>query len=215
MFKVSDTFRKIREAVSMAMTCRYEDRMTCIKKGEIFMTLRDGKTGEIQEERHLENIVVRDASILVARLFRNNVETGLHGGLCLAVGTGDTGWNPMAPPAATLTQRALFAELTRKTFASSNFVDSLGNPTAIPTNVVDFVTTFTESEAVGPLVEMGILGGTISTNLVIKNPVSPPNGPYDPTVDLTTKETMANYLTFPVQNKPATSTLTIVWRLTF
>lgn len=212
---LKDSFKQIREAVSMAMTCRYEDRMSSIKKGEVFFILRDGKTGEIQEQRHYKNLVVRDASILVARLFKNNAETGLHGGLCLAVGTGDTGWNPMAPPAATGTQRALFAELTRKVFASSNFVDSLGNPTAIPTNVVDFVTTFTESEAVGPLVEMGILGGTISTNMAVRNPVSPPNGPYDPTVDLTTKETMANYFVFKVQNKPATSTLTITWRLTF
>jgi hypothetical protein len=121
----------------------------------------------------------------------------------------------MAPPAPTITQRSLFAELTRKVFTSSNFVDSLGNPTAIPTNVVDLVTTFTESEAVGPLVEMGILGGTISTNMSIRNPVTPPNGPYDPTVDLTTKETLANYFVFKVQNKPETSTLTVIWRLTF
>ena len=38
--------------------------------------------------------------------------------------------------------------------------------------------------------------------------------PYDPTVDLTAFETEINYLTFPVVNKPATSTWTIVWRLT-
>jgi hypothetical protein len=215
MFKVSDKFKQIRDAISMSMSVRYEDQMSAIKKGEVFMTLRDGKTGEIQDQRHIDNTVTRDASILVARLFKNNAETGLHGGLCLAVGTGDTGWNPMAPPAPTKTQRALFAELTRKAFASSNFVDSLGNPTAIPTNVVDFVTTFTESEAVGPLVEMGILGGTISTNMSIRNPVSPPNGPYDSTVDLTQKETLCNYLTYKVQNKPETSTLGIIWRLTF
>lgn len=215
MIHVRDTFRKIQESVLMGVAVRYADRFPSIKKGEVFFTLRDGKSGEIQEQRHYNNLVVRDASILVARLFKNNAETGLHGGLCLAVGTGDTGWNPMAPPAPTPTQRALFAELTRKVFTSSNFVDSLGNPTAIPTNVVDFVTTFTESEAVGPLVEMGILGGTISTNMSVRNPVTPPNGPYDPTVDLTTKETLANYFTFKVQNKPATSTLTVVWRLTF
>jgi hypothetical protein len=214
MFKISDKLKQVRDAIAMSMSVLYRDQMNCIKKGEVFMTLRDGKTGEIQEQRHF-NIVVKDASILIARLFKNNAETGLHGGLCLAVGTGDTGWNPMAPPAATATQRALFAELTRKTFASSNFVDSLGNPTAIPTNIVDFTTTFTESEAVGPLVEMGILGGTISTNMSIRNPVSPPNGPYDPTVDLTQKETLVNYLVFPCQNKPATSSLTITWRLTF
>jgi len=45
--------------------------------------------------------------------------------------------------------------------------------------------------------------------------VSPPAGSYDPTVDLTAYETLINYLTFAVVNKPATSTLEIVWRLTF
>jgi hypothetical protein len=49
----------------------------------------------------------------------------------------------------------------------------------------------------------------------VKNPVSPPNGPYNPLVDLTTKETLVNYLTFGVITKPPTSTLTIVWRLSF
>lgn len=214
MFK--DTFNRVRDAVSMAWNILYRDDFSpAIKNGEVFMILRDAKSGGVLERRHYKNLVVRDASILVARLVKNNAETGLHGALCLAVGTGDTGWNPMAPPAPTKTQRALFAELTRKVFTSSNFVDSLGNPTAIPTNVVDFVTTFTESEAVGPLVEMALLGGTISTNMAVRNPVSPPNGPYDPTVDLTTRETELNYLTFPVQNKPPSSTLTIVWRLTF
>ena len=55
MFKVRDTFRKIREAVHMAMTCRYEDQMSSIKNGGVFMTLRDGKTGEIQSERELQD----------------------------------------------------------------------------------------------------------------------------------------------------------------
>jgi hypothetical protein len=199
----------------MLFSSKYEERFSAIKKGEVILTLRDGTTGEVQAIRHFKNLVVKDASILVARLVKNNSETGLHGAFALAVGTGDSGWDPMHPPAPTGTQRALFSELTRKVFASSNFVDSLGNPSSIPTNVVDFVTTFTESEAVGPLVEMSLLGGTINSDMSIKNPVSPPNGPYDPTVDLTVFETALNYFTFPVQNKPATSTLTIVWRLTF
>lgn len=185
-----------------------------ILKGEIFITLRDSLTGIVSDTSHF-NTVTSDASILVARLVKNNSETGLHGAFALAVGTGDSGWDPMHPPAPTRTQRALFSELTRKTFASTNFVDSLGNPSSIPTNVVDFITTFTESEAVGPLVEMGLLGGAINSNMSTKNPVSPPNGPYDPTVDLTVFETLLNYFTFAVQNKPATSTLTVVWRLSF
>ncbi len=60
---------------------------------------------------------------------------------------------------------------------------------------------------------MGLIGGNIDTNLAVKNPV--PIGPYDPLVDLTAYETLINYLTFPVVNKPATSTLEIVWRLSF
>jgi len=183
-------------------------------RGDVFFTLRNAKTGEIEEERELRNLVVLDASILIARLMKDNAEPP-HGIFCLAIGTGDVGWNPMSPPAATNTQRALYSELSRKTFSTTQFVDGDGVPTAIPTKVVDFTTTYAESEAVGALVEMGLLGGNISSNLSVRNPVSPPNGPYDPTVDLTTKETLVNYLTFPVINKPATSTLAIVWRLTF
>jgi hypothetical protein len=183
-------------------------------RGDVFFTLRDGKTGEIQEERELRNLVVLDASILIARLMKDSVEPP-HGIYALAVGTGDVGWDPMSPPAPTNTQRSLYGELARKTFTNTEFIDGGGVPTAIPTNVVDFTTTYAEAEAVGPLVEMALLGGNISTNMAVQNPVLPPNGPYDASVDLTLFDTQINYLTFPVINKPATSTLTIVWRLTF
>lgn len=183
-------------------------------RGDVFITMHDATTGEVQEERAHRNLVVKDASILIARLMKNSQEPPF-GAYVLGIGTGDVGWNPMAPPAPTATQRALYSELSRKTFAVTQFIDGGGVPTSIPTNVVDFTTTFSEAEAVGPLVEMGLIGGNISTNLSVRNPVSPPNGPYNPAVDLTTKETLVNYLTFPVINKPPTSTLTIVWRLTF
>lgn len=183
-------------------------------RGDVFMTLRDGKTGDVQLEWERRNLVVLDASILIARLMKDNAEPP-KGIYALAVGTGDTGWNPMSPPAPTTSQRALYSEITRKTFSNTQFINAGGSPVAIPTKVVDFTTIFTESEAVGPLVEMGLIGGNISTNMSVKNPVSPPNGAYDATVDLTDFETMVNYLTFPVVNKPATSTLQIVWRLTF
>jgi hypothetical protein len=183
-------------------------------RGDVFITMKDGATGIVQEHRELRNLVVLDASILIARLMKDNQEPP-HGILALAVGTGDTGWNPMAVPAPTVTQRSLYSELARKTFANTQFIDGGGVPTAIPTKVVDFTTTFAESEAVGPLVEMGLLGGNISTNMAVKNPVLPPNGPYNAAVDLTLFDTEVNYLTFNVINKPPTSTLTIVWRLSF
>jgi len=210
--KMLEAFRAARSAFRASLQGKYEEEVPG-PKGEVFLTVRDGATGVIQAKRRL-NVVTLDASILIARLVKDNVEPP-KGAYVLAVGTGDSGWNPMAPPAATNTQRALYSEVTRKTFSNTQFINSGGSPVAYPTNIVDFTTTFTESEAVGPLVEMGLIGGNIDTNLSIKNPVSPPAGSYDPTVDLTAYETLINYLTFAVVNKPATSTLEIVWRLTF
>jgi hypothetical protein len=181
-------------------------------RGDVFIQMHE--KGVLQNAWELRNLVVLDASILIARLMKDNTEPP-YGIFALAVGTGQVGWNPMSPPAATNTQRALWSELARKTFATTNFVDASGIPASYPTNVVDFTTTFAEAEAVGPLDEMGLIGGNVNPNLSIRNPVSPPNGPYDPTVNLTNYETLVNYLTFPVINKPPTSTLTIVWRLTF
>ena len=190
----------------------HQDRVQAILQGDVFVTLTDIRTGA-EEKHEFRNLIVRDASILVARLLKSSSEPPF-GIYALAVGTGDVGWNPLAPPAATSTQRALYSELTRKTFSSTNFVDALGIPSAIPTNVVDYTTTYSESEAVGPLVEMALIGGNVSTNMFIRNPVSPPNGAYSPALDLTTRETIVNYLTFPVISKPGTSTMAITWRLT-
>ena len=74
---------------------------------------------------------------------------------------------------------------------------------------------FSESEAVGALTEMGLLGGDVNSNMAVRNPILPANGTYDATIDVTGKDILVNYLTFPVINKPATSTLQWTWRLTF
>jgi len=197
-----------------ALTATHHEDARVGIRGDVFITVRDSRSQEVLDYREKRNLIVKDASILIARLMKDSQEPP-KSCYVLAVGTGDGPWNPMSPPAATNTQRSLYSELSRKTFSLTQFVDSGGAPSAIPTNVVDFTATFTESEAVGPLVEMGIIGGNISTNLAVKNPVTPPNGAYNPLVDLTTRETLVNYLTFAVINKPATSTLQIVWRLTF
>ena len=193
------------------VTANQEDFGRYYIRGDVFMTLRDGATGQIQQERELRNLVVLDAGILVARLLKSSTEPP-HGIYALAVGTGDVGWGGI-PPAPTNTQRSLYSELTRKTFTSTNFVNSAGAPVAYPTNVVDYTCTLQASEAVGPLVEMGLIC-PLSTNMSVKNPVLPANGPRDTTVDLTTRDSLINYLTFLPINKPATSTLTVVWRIT-
>jgi len=216
--KSNERFRNPRATLATAFACREADHYKGSKggiRGDVFLRLYDGPVApaNLYEEHEHRNLIVLDASILIARLLKDNQEPP-KGIFALAVGTGDVGWDLQAPPAATNTQRALYSEITRKTFSQTQFIDSGGSPTAIPTNVVDFTTVFTEAEAVGPLVEMGLIGGNIDTNMAVKNPVSPPNGAYDPLVDLTTKETLVNFLTFAVVNKPATSTLEIVWRIT-
>lgn len=212
---IQQKVRPPRIAVSSAQTLNHSENLRSggyFIRGDVFMELREG--GKLVAEREHRNLITMDASILIARLVKDNAEPPF-GVYALGVGSGDSGWDLQNPPAATNTQRALYSELTRKTFASTQFIDGDGLPVAYPTNVVDFTTTFTEAEAVGPLVEMSLLGGNISSNMAVLNPVSPANGTYDPTVDLTDYETCFNYLTFKVLNKPATSTLSITWRLTF
>lgn len=213
--KSSESFKRVVEKAP-AFTVRSLHKEDFGKRrilGDVFITMKDGASGEIQEHRELKNLVVMDASILIARLMKDSQEPP-HGVYALAIGTGDSGWG-ITPPAPTRTQRSLYSELARKTFTSTQYIDGDGMPTAIPTNVVDFTTTYAESEAVGPLKEMGLIGGNCSTNLSVRNPVLPPNGSYDPTVNLVNFDTLINYLTFDLISKPATSTLSITWRLTF
>lgn len=209
--------KTVESGLTAALALMGSERIRKVK-GEIFWELKDTETGGI-EKGHINNIVVLDASILLARLMKSpvtpNVSEPAFGVFALGVGTGNVSWDILDPPAPTTSQRSLENEIARKQNSSSDFIDGSGNISAIPTNVVDFTTIFSESEAVGALVEMGLLGGDISTNMAVTNPVLPPSGTYDPTVDVTGKDALVNYITFPVINKPATSTLTWTWRLTF
>lgn len=217
---ISEKLSKARDlSSSFGMRIRERESFVSIYSGEIFWELRDGKTGELQDSGNFKNVVTKDASILVARLMKSpatpNVSTPSFGVYALAVGTGDVGWDPLNPPSATNTQRSLYNELARKQVSVSSFIDSGGSIAGIPTNVVDFTTTFSESEAVGALTEMGLLGGDVDTNMAVTNPILPANGTYDPTVDVTGKDMLVNYKTFGAITKPATSTLSWTWRLTF
>lgn len=188
--------------------------------GEIFWTLVD-QSGQIMSTGHFKNIVTLDASILIARLMKGAGSSAPHqsetnfGIFALAVGTGDIAWDPNHPPPPTNTQRSLFNELARKSIQSTSFIDSDGNISGVPTNVVDFTTTFGTGEAVGPLTEMGLLGGDIDPNMAITNPILPPNGVRDQTVSLVGRDTLINYTTFGAINKPNTASISWTWRLTF
>lgn len=210
-----DAYLGASESIVGGLSVRESDVYTPGRlRGEVFMNLHDVTTGKLIDSRHYENIITKDASILLARLCKDAVEP-TKGIFALAVGTGDVGWNLQSPPAATSNDRTLVAEIARKQTSSSTFIDVSGNPTAIPTNIVDFSTTFSESEAVGPLVEMGLIASPIDiTPPLTAVPVTPAT-PYNPTIDLTNYDTLFNKKNFAVLNKNNTTTLTLVWRITF
>ena len=183
-------------------------------KGEVFIKMEDA-TGTLMD-KHYDNIITLDAGILAARLFKNSLDpvtTKSNGLNMLAVGTGATG-AILSPDAPQDTQRALNNEIARKSFSSTTYRTSGGSAVSYPTNIVDFTVSFSASEAVGALNEMGLLY-TVSSDPNTTNPVE--NGPddYDDTLDVTGKDIMINYLTFPVISKPNTAVLSITWRLTF
>ena len=217
MSVVKDKFQPLRNGFKWGLQLApFEERVGVRCKGRVIFDMRDARTGEQQLYREQDNVVTLDASLLVSALMKDPQEPA-HGINMLAVGTGALGaiLNPDAPPNS---QRRLNEEVFRKTFAETTFRDGNGAAVSIRTNVVDFTTIFGESEAVGPLNEMGLLSTISDNNAVINNnPNFSGQGgqPYDPTIDTSLYDMSINYLTFSVITKPATSILTITWRLSF
>jgi len=208
------------EGVKMGLDFRFNEALSplAFAKGTVIFDLRDARTGEVIAHWERPNILTLDCGILAARLFRNSRDPNqnLNNGLImLAIGTGATG-NVLNPDAPQNTQRALNNEISRKPFSSAQYRNEDGVAVAYPTHIVDFTATYGESEAVGPLDEMGLMS-TASPNPTLKHPI-PANKSgvyYDPTFDVTGYDLMANYLTFGVCCKPSTAILTLTWRLSF
>jgi hypothetical protein len=189
-----EALKKIAEGCFGGHRVKYEEKLNGLS-GEYWILLRNA-SGRVIEERHDTNIIVNSASILIARLLKDNSEPDA-GISYLAVGTGASGWNLQNPPQPTNTQTVLENEIARKAFTTPDvsFVDpSTGDHVLTPTGVVDFTATFAETEAVGPLVEMGLFGGDAT--------------------DSADSGTEINYRTFPVINKSNSMTLTIIFRIT-
>jgi hypothetical protein len=179
-------------------------------KGEFWIRLGNNLSREDvieNADRHIKNLIVDIASNQIAEwAFTGtitNVSEHVKGIMTLAVGTGAIGWDLQNPPAESPSQEFLVNELTRKLFISKTYIDPvLLTPTLTRTNIIDFTTTFLETEAVGPLVEMGLFAGNHTQSGATDS--TAPNG-----------GTMINAKNFPVINKPNTSQLSVVWRLTF
>jgi len=190
MFKES-LEKSLKQLFQMVTGIKYEENSKRLK-GELFLFLREN--GSLIQTRHQSNIIVNTASILIARLLKDNSEP-TAGISFLGVGSGNDGWDPFDPPAPTTSQTFLESEFFRKGISTTTFVDpQTAEPTSNPTNIVDYATTFSESEAVGPIMELSLFGGEATTTL--------------------NTGTMVNWRTFPVINKTNSMTLTIIFRIT-
>lgn len=178
--------------------------------------------GEILSEKEIPNLIVDTASQLMACRLAPGSQPGSNEGTLLpdglqylAVGVGIlnnpnaeyhktdnpvnvNAWDLQDPPKEDTSIAKLKGEIQRKPFTTWCFVNTDGTDISDPTkisNVLKLVTTFYETEAIGPLTEMGLYGGnaTITKNSGI----------------------MFNYKTYPVWNKPNDARLTITWKLTF
>lgn len=213
MARARDQVPPLHSAHKLGFVSAYQDTMLEVR-GAVRTILQD-MDGHVLLDQWTPNVVTLDAGLLLARLLRNNQEPP-HGINMLAVGTGALG-AVLNPDKGTREQRRLNNEIARKPFAEVTFRDENGAAVAIPTRVLDFTTIFGESEAVGPLNEMGLVS-TISNNPMTLNlnPNFAGQGgqAYDPTIDVTLYDIFVNYLTFAVVSKPNNSILTITWRLT-
>ncbi len=189
-------------------------------KGDVFATLTfpDGSEEVVIDK---SNIYTLDGGVLAAILFSNNAGAGNARFVnMLAVGTGASG-SQQSPDIPDYQQRALNVPLFKKTFSSVVYrkadgsLSEDGNSNPIPTNIVDFTTTFESAEAVGALTEMGLISSVNETPTgFVSNPNNFPQD-RDVTENVTDYDTLVNYLTFPVINKPNGAILAITWRLTF
>ena len=204
------------EAMKMGMNLGFNESFPRVK-GQYILHLEDCATGKVLHHVELPNIVTLDGGILVAILLASGsglVRTASQQGLTmLAVGTGATGpiLNPDAPDPR---QRKLNNELWRKPFVNTVFRNDTGGAVAYPTNVVDLTAQFGPGEAEGPLNEMGLIR-SITLGPTPGTPIAPPPvfPTYDPTVDMSQFDLLANYTCFGVLTKLPNSLLTITWRL--
>lgn len=177
-----------------AFRLKYHTKFNRIAEGEIFVKIKEN--GQLVESRSLgKNIVVLEASVLLARLMKNPSDP-IAGVGYFALGTGNPAWDLLNPPPPVDTATTLIAEIERVAPTSSTFINPAdGLASATPTNIVDWDFDFADSEAVGPLMEAALFGGDATL-----------------TAD---SGSMITWKTFPVISKTNTMTISFTYRLTF
>lgn len=189
-----ENLKRATNVFSLTTGVKYQEQCPSLR-GRLTIRAYDTlRNGRLVYEYEKSNIIVNVASILIARLLKDNSEP-TNGISYLSIGSGSSSWDLFDPPAPTTSQTRLENEFYRKAIDQATFVHpSTGEPTTVQTNIVDYSVSFGEGEAVGPIVEMGLFGGDATSEL--------------------NSGTMVNWRTFPVINKTSTMTLTVIFRIT-
>ena len=193
MMRSNHKMRNIKDIVGFNFGKKELQKMRRITGAEVFLKIGDSEDAKFEKVGH--NIVVDTAYVLLAALALEPAD--LAGGFTfIAVGVGDTSWDPLAPPPPTGLETTLENEIARVAIADKYFVDpATGEPVDYPTNVIDLIGTFGLNIAVGALDEIAVFGGNAT--------ISADSG------------YMVNLIRFPVKNKGAGEVFTWLFRFTF
>jgi len=106
------------------------------------------------------NLIVNDASELVAALFKGQAN---YGGIqYVVVGQGESSWDTSGVPTETVTQTRMVSELGRVA-PTITFIDSSNADTLTVTNRISVAGSFGPTQANGSWREWGIVGGTATS----------------------------------------------------
>lgn len=127
--------------------------------GEVHDTIIDVATGKRTKLDISYNIVVDNASVLIAALLKG--ESGFGPISFWEVGSGATNWSDTTPPTPARTDKGLLTPLFRKAILPTDikFITSGDVESATPTNRLEVKVRFGVNEANGYLREFGIFGG--------------------------------------------------------
>ena len=209
-------------------------------KGDIQIVLHNGGVydiksnsfspdAEIIKEIEIPNLIVSDASILMAmRMAPGKTTTNLSATPAIQGDVYDPANNDFVDFGLThlalgtgsyanlnLGINKLDNEICRKPFNAWSFILPNGNTSSTPTNILKLSTTFTNDTGLhqggnpAPITEMGLFGGTKDRLSYVSST--------NPAIEVNEKDggIMFNYKTFDVWNKPLNSSLTINWKITF
>lgn len=190
-------------------------------KGEIFILMKN-KDNYIKEI-YYENLIVDEFGRFLAMCCQD--PTALSSGITwMALGTGDTEWDPTSPPPPSITNTALVTEVCRKyRTASGGFKflnpDDLPNetsPSGTSSRIMEIAWLFDFNQANNyQFMELGMYA---NSNLTITTPYysTVTSTPVSTIIaDSAKKGILVNKKNFPVFTKTADWQLSITYRVTF